>query len=188
MVRRRRNTGSRATASKTTPQKTTKRIKRSTGSSLKEKLMTTGIWGLSLLNIALIFSLISNFFSSPNEVPASAGLSRIETPKAKEGRRITVEVLNGCGVNGLAYQVSDYLRKADYDVVNFGDYQGGWNLAHTLIFDRVSLDKKYADKVAKTLDVPSSQVVPELEDSVQLMVTVIVGKDYKKMKIFTEKE
>lgn len=153
--------------------------------SLKERLLTTGIWGLSIINVALIFSLVSNFFSASGEVPASIGQGRIEQERVDD--RITVEVLNACGVPGLANQVTDFLRSKNFDVVNVGNYTGGWDLEQTLVLDRVSLEKRYANKIAATLEVSPDQVVPELEDSMQLMVTVLVGKDYKKLKFFARR-
>ncbi|MFQ5650387.1 MAG: LytR C-terminal domain-containing protein [bacterium] len=179
MVRRRRNTGRQSP--RKSPQKRGSR--RSSNQSLKEKVLTTAIWGLSLINIALIFSLVSNFFASPNEFAASANQPQDEAVVEKD-ERVTVEVLNACGVQGLANDVTQYLRNHNFDVVNVGNYSS-FNLDRTLIFDRVSLSSRYARKVASVLDVDENQVVPDLEDSLHLMVTVIVGKDYKTLSLFT---
>lgn len=177
MVRRRRANAKRKTARK--PLRN-----RSTGKSLKERFLTTGIWGLSVINIALIFSLASKFFSAPGETVVSMGQRRIQTEPVEN--RITVEVLNACGVTGLAGQVAEFLRSKNFDVVSLGDYSGGWDLEKTLVLDRVSLEKRYASKIAQVLEVSSSQVVPELEDSMQLHVTVLLGKDYKKLNLFAK--
>ena len=156
--------------------------KRSQNKTLKERFLTTAIWGLSLINITLIFSLISNFFASPEDTRLSVDPV---TPPVEE-KVITLEVLNGCGVQGIANEIGQYLRNKNFDFVDVGNYEGGWDLEQTLVLDRVSLESKYAKKVAKELGVNKNQVAPQLEDSVQLMVTVIIGTDYKKLKVYKE--
>ncbi|MCH9006648.1 LytR C-terminal domain-containing protein [candidate division KSB1 bacterium] len=174
MVRRRRNTGGRTqTTRKHSPKRPSKRRK---NVSLKERFLTTAIWGLGLINVALVFSFMSNFFSADSEQP----LSMNGPPPV---RRITVEVLNACGVQGLANDVTQYLRQQKFDVVSVGNFSGGFNLDKTLIFDRISLDCYNAKKVAEALDIEANQVVPELESSLQLMVTVIIGRDYRELKL-----
>ncbi len=171
---RRRRAVRKNSRSKSSPKRPYKRSKNKT---LKERFLTTAIWGLSLINITLIFSLISNFFASEGETKLS--------PRVEE-KVITVQVLNGCGVLGLANEITQYLRNKNFDVLDEGNYEGGWDLEQTLVLDRVSLESKYAKKVAKELGVNKNQVAPQLEDSVQLMVTVIIGTDYKKLKVYKE--
>lgn len=156
-------------------------VKRSKNKTLKERFLTTAIWGLSLINITLIFSLLSNFFASEGETALSARV----TPEEPPVKIITVQVLNGCGVQGLANEITQYLRNKNFDVVDVGNYEGGY-LDQTLVLDRVSLESKYAKKVAKALGVNEKLVTPTLEKSLQLMVTVIIGRDYKKLKIYRE--
>ncbi len=182
MVKRRRNTS--ANSRTKSSQKRTK--SRGKSPSLREKFQTTAIWGLGLINLALIFSLLSNFMAAPNETPLSSGLNNA-TPPVVSQEPITVEVLNACGVNGLANEVSQFLRSHNFDVVNVGDYSGGWNLDNTLILDRVSLSRKNALSVASVLEVGDQQVIPELEESIQLKVTILIGKDYKKLKLFAQR-
>lgn len=183
MVKRRRNTS--ANSRSKSLQKRPK--SRGKSPSLREKFQTTAIWGLGLINLALIFSLLSNFMAAPNETPLSLGLNNATGGQAEIQKPITVEVLNGCGVNGLANEVSQFLRGHDFDVVNVGDYSGGWNLDNTLILDRVSLSRKNALAVASVLEVDDEQVIPELEESIQLKVTILIGKDYKKLKLFAQR-
>src|SRR3990172_1650476 len=148
MVRRRRYTAS-DSRSKNAQRHSGKRKKNPT---LKEKFLTTAIWGLSIINIALIFSIISNFFTSTNESHVSANLNSIN-PVPQQQERVTVEVLNACGIQGLANEVTQYLRNNKFDVVNVGNYGGGFNLDNTLVLDRVSLSRKFALQVAEVLDI-----------------------------------
>lgn len=158
-----------------------KRTKRSSGNkSIKERFLTTAIWALVLINVSLIVSLVSNFFASPNEKPVST------YPKATDVKNeiITVEVLNACGVQGLANDITQFLREKNFDVVNVGNYPGGFDLEQTFIFDRVSLNSIYAQQVGKALGVAEKQIAPQLDESLQLKVTVIIGKDYHKLKVY----
>jgi len=175
---RRRRAVRRNSRSKNSPKRP---YKRSQNKTLKERFLTTAIWGLSLINITLIFSLISNFFASPGEDRLS-----VDPPPLVEEKVITVQVLNGCGVQGLANEITQYLRNKNFDVVDVGNYEDGFDLEQTLVLDRVSLGSKYAKKVAKALGVNKNLVTPNLEKSLQLMVTVIIGTDYKKLKVYKE--
>lgn len=147
--------------------------------SLKESFLTAAILGLGLINLALIASLASEFFANPNEEAVSMNVSFFE-PKNEV---ITVEVLNACGVQGLANEISQYLRKKKFDVVNIDNYKS-FDLDRTLVLDRVSYNRENAKKVAKVLGVNESQVVEQIDASLQLKVTVIVGKDYKNLKVY----
>ncbi|MFQ6115972.1 MAG: LytR C-terminal domain-containing protein [bacterium] len=146
--------------------------------SLKERFLTGTIWFLGLVNLALIASLLSEYFASPNENPVS-----MNAPDLPKQQVITVEVLNACGVQGLANEITQYLRKKKFDVVNIGNYKN-FDVDHTLVLDRVSLNGVYAKEVARVLGVDEKQVVPQLNDSLLLNVTVIVGKDYKNLKVY----
>jgi hypothetical protein len=151
--------------------------------SLKERLLTTGIWGAAIINVTLIVSLLSNFFAGPHETTQQVEFKAITEP-------ITVEVLNGCGVPGLANEVTQYLRDQEFkfDVVNVGNYQGGFNLERTFVLDRAALNQIYANKVAEVLGVAQEQIAPQVNDSLQLKVTVIVGKDYRNLNVFKNKQ
>jgi hypothetical protein len=143
--------------------------------SLKERFLTFSIWGLGLINITLIASILSEFFVSPTEPPL--------TPNVFDKKVITVEVLNACGVQGLANDISQYLRNHNFDVVNIGNYKN-FDVERTLLLDRVSYSRKYAKKVAKELGVADTQVVEQRDKSLELDVTVIVGRDYKTLKVY----
>ena len=177
MVKRRR-TSRKQSSQRNSPKQNYSRPKKG---RLKDRFQTSAIWGLILINIVLIVSLISNFFASPNDTPVSSNLLSEKAPEQVE--IITVEVLNACGVQGLANEITQYLRNQNFDVVNVGNYEGGY-LEQTLVLDRVSSDNVYAKKVAKVVGVPSNQIASKPDDSLQLMVSVIIGNDYKKLKVY----
>jgi hypothetical protein len=97
-------------------------------------------------------------------------------------QRLQVEVLNGCGVSGLANTTTNYLRDENIDVVYKGNYQN-FNVEKSQVIDRTG-DKDQALKVAEVLGVDKSLVSTEVDDNKQLAVTIILGKDYKKLTPF----
>ena len=145
--------------------------------------MTASIWALGLINLLLIASVASEFFTGSSEELAS--INHPEAPKPRvQNERITVEVLNACGVQGLANEITQFLRDHEFDVVNVGNYQGGFDLDQTFVIDRISLSSENAEKVADVLGVGKKQVAPQMDESLKLMVTVLIGKDYKKLKVY----
>ncbi len=161
--------------------------------TFKERFLTLAIWVLGLMNLVLVASLVSDFFGSPNEQPASINLPAAEAPAGdrtpatrQTTQPITVEVLNACGAQGLAHNVTEFLRSRNFDVVNVGNYEGGFDLDQSYVLDRVSVSNENALAVAKVLGVDLKRVKPQLDRSRQLMVTVLLGKDYKKLKAYPE--
>lgn len=164
----------------------TRKTKTST-TSVREKVITFSIWGVVLINAAYMASFVSNIFKDPLEVTNSMGADPQENEE-HIAEVVKVEVLNACGIPGLANQMAEYLREQDFDVVNVGNYSGGYDLDHTFVFDRVSLNAFYARKVGKSLGVERAQVAPQLDSSLQLMVTVLIGKDYSTLELFRQQQ
>jgi hypothetical protein len=185
-------------ASNSGPQRPSKSRKKK---SFKERFYTSAIWALGLINLVLITSKVSEFFISPNEsfmsaVPALESSGELladkngPTGEPVKQKRIQVEVLNACGVKGLAIKFTEFLRDKGFDVVNHDNYvRGGkidWGLKKTTVLDRVSLNKENAAKVGEVLGVDQRQIQPQLDDSPKLQVTLLLGRDYKKLKSYQE--
>ncbi len=98
-------------------------------------------------------------------------------------RRIQVEVLNGCGVSGLAEKFTNYLREQDIDVVSRGNY-ANFNVKKSQVIDRVA-NSENANHIASILGINRGQVQLKKDASLQLDATIILGKDYKSLKPFT---
>ncbi len=147
---------------------------------LKSSLLTGLIWLLAAVNLVLVLSLISRIVAPEN--PPQGVL------KAEDS--LKVEVLNGCGKPGLAKEVTDYLRQRGFDVVSFGNYQIGdklnFNVPKTLVIDRRSMDLRNAKRVAEALGVARSEVLAELNEAKALDVTVILGKDYRDLRLYRD--
>ncbi len=93
---------------------------------------------------------------------------------------IQVEVLNGCGVNGIADTFTDFLRKNKFDVVNTDNYKS-FNELNTMVIDRIG-NIANAKKVAESLGIPEASYFSQINNNYFVDVTVIIGKDYHKLK------
>ena len=87
---------------------------------------------------------------------------------------IRVEVLNGCGRAGIAFQLARDLRKEGLDVVNIGNARN-FKYRKTLILNK-SGKKGLAGKVARAIGCGEPQ--DRIEKKALVDVTVIIGKDY----------
>jgi len=97
---------------------------------------------------------------------------------------LQVEVLNGCGVSGLANTTTNFLRTEKIDVVYKGNYKN-FNVEKTQIIDRAgNLDQ--AMEIAKVLGIEKSLVSSDIDKNKQLAATIILGKDYKKLNPFVK--
>ncbi len=89
---------------------------------------------------------------------------------------IQVEVLNGCGVGGIADRFTDFLRSNKFDVVNIANYIR-FDMDETLVIDRRG-NKANAYSVAKSLGVKKENVIQQLNDDYFLDVSIVIGRDY----------
>lgn len=98
-------------------------------------------------------------------------------------KTLKVEVLNGCGVDGLAKTLTNYLREKNIDVVYFGDYES-WTLSETLVIDRRDPNLKNAKIIGKLIGVKENRMFPQLSPQRQLDVSIIIGKNYSELRAF----
>ena len=96
----------------------------------------------------------------------------------KRAEIIQVEVLNGCGVSGIADRFTDYLRANDVDVVKTGNYIQ-FDIDETIVIDRIG-NKVNSDYVAELLSVKLGNSITQINNDYFVDVTVIIGRDYFK--------
>jgi len=87
--------------------------------------------------------------------------------------RIRVEVRNGSGVPGAAARVTEYLREAGFDVVDFGN-AAVFDQPQTVVIDRVGAPGQ-AREVAAALRGVS--IESRVDTTLFLDVTVLLGRD-----------
>jgi hypothetical protein len=100
----------------------------------------------------------------------------------KTSKIIQLEVLNGCGITGIAEKFTGYLRENDFDVVQVGNYSS-FDIDNTLVVDRTG-NKDNAFKVAEALGIDSKNVIQQINNDYFLDVSVIIGKDFNRLKPF----
>ncbi|MCK4648660.1 LCP family protein [bacterium] len=89
---------------------------------------------------------------------------------------IRVEVLNGCGRAGIAFQLAQDLRKEGLDVVNIGNARN-FKYRKTLVLNR-SGKKGLAKRISEVIGCGEPQ--DRLEKEPLVDITVIIGRDYLK--------
>ena len=124
---------------------------------------------LGILIVFLTFSLVNRLSSSSSE-------QKINNPGTASAV-IQVEVLNGCGVSGVAEKFTDFLRKEKFDVVQMGNYIS-FDIDKSLVLDRTG-NKANAEKVAEALGIDHKNVIMQKNEDSFLDVSVVIGKDYK---------
>ncbi|MBN1603975.1 MAG: LytR C-terminal domain-containing protein [Chitinispirillaceae bacterium] len=87
----------------------------------------------------------------------------------------SIELLNGCGVDGAALEVANYLRSKGFDVKYIGNAPE-WNYSSTLIVSRIK-DTAMASRVASVLKTQKMTLI--INNNTLYDVTVFIGSDYK---------
>lgn len=98
----------------------------------------------------------------------------------KNASEIQVEVLNGCGIGGIADKFTEFLRANHFDVVQMGNYIS-FDVEKTIVIDRTG-NIQNAYKVAKTLGIGRKNVIQQINPNYFLDVSIIVGKDFNSLK------
>lgn len=143
---------------------------------LSQDLVLNAVLGfLSLLFIVLLIAFTTRIV-----------FPRIETDRSAPddfliGEVIQVEVLNGCGVPGIATRFTSKLRQNGFDVVESGNFET-FDMQKTLIIDRIgNLD--HAKKIASALGVDESHIIQEISKNYFLDATIVIGSDYKNLNL-----
>ena len=128
---------------------------------------------LSVVIIFLTYSIITkvDYFSSNNNNEENIGENK---------KPVQLEVLNGCGVSGVADNFTDYLRAANFDVVNIGNYRS-FDVDYSLLIDRIG-NMENAIEIASKLGIGRNNIIQQVNKEYFLDVTLVIGKDYKQLK------
>jgi len=130
---------------------------------------------LSLLLLLLIFGLFTRVV-----------FPRIQNQRAEAqpqliGDIIQLEVLNGCGVSGLANQFTSALRKNGFDVVETGNFDN-FDMQQTIVISR-TYNTDNAKRVAEALGIDPKNIIVEASDDFYLDATIVIGSDYKSLNL-----
>lgn len=123
--------------------------------------------GIFLISLALIFTK-----TDPQET-------------YKKNANIRIEVLNGCGVNRLAIKVTNILRKKGFNVLKVGNTKNQ-DFEETVVLERSKENMVNANYFAKQIG--CQNIDKDIDPALYLEITLIIGKDYKKVFPDVEKE
>ncbi len=119
---------------------------------------------------AIIIYLVYSIF-----IKISGNNPETKEEKLTASEIIQVEVLNGCGISGVADRFTDFLRNNNFDVVNVNNYITR-DISNTLVIDRRG-NMANAVKTARMLGVKPDHVIQQINEDYFVDVTVVVGKD-----------
>ena len=125
---------------------------------------------LSIVLLLVLVSFLSSFFY------------RIVNREPSEP--IRVEVLNACGVSKLAMRTTEILREMGFDVVYYGNATTMRD--ESVVVERYSSDIRHAKAVARALGI--KHIIVSIDTTGIAQVSVIIGKDYKRLKRLNRRE
>jgi hypothetical protein len=143
-----------------------------------------GRWLKTLIIVFCVIDMVLVYFavrqcSSPVE----------QAPQTEvQGReeRLQVEVLNGCGVDGVADKFTRYLREKNLDVVKTDNYES-YNLLRTVIIDRQG-NMENAVRIAEILGLGEDRILQEIHEEYLNDATILIGKDFRQLSAWKEME
>lgn len=138
-------------------------------------ILNAALGFLTLLLLFLIFALITRII-----------YPRIVTERANSETHlisniIQIEVLNGCGVPGVANRFTSVLRSNGFDVVESGNFET-FDVSETIVIDRAG-NYENARRVAAALGIKESNIIQEVSPAFYLDATLVIGSDYEKLNI-----
>jgi hypothetical protein len=148
------------------------------GSRVGGVMLNVGLAVAAVVALVLVYAFATRFF-----VP-DANPVRTDNPGGLLGDIVQVEVLNGCGVAGVAGEVTRFLRDHHFDVVGSGNYVD-FAQPHSLVIDRVG-NREAALGVAAILGIDEAYVREEIDEKYYIDAAVVIGRDYKSLRPFDD--
>lgn len=138
------------------------------------------VWLLILLVIVVVLMILSGLFRFVFSRPVSAEIPPGKGRTAAE-RIIQINILNGAGENKIARKAMDYFRARGFDVVEVNNFSTV--VEHSFIIDRVG-DTTSSHEVAFAIGIADSLIVSDIDSSLYLRCSVVLGKNYRTLKPF----
>jgi hypothetical protein len=132
------------------------------------------------------------------DLPAAAAASAEKETGTEEViippplKKIQVEILNGCGKEGVAKIFQTYLQEQGFDVVNTENYiENGkrrWDVAESMVIDQTGQHDSQAKEIARSLGITSRKIISKTDANAVYDISVVVGRDYIFLKAVTGKK
>ena len=143
------------------------------GSSIESLFLNSAIGFLSILLLILLVALTTRI------IYPRIFNQRVETTSQLISDIIQIEVLNGCGIAGIANSYTGVLRANGFDVVETGNFEH-FNLQETVVISRSGIIDN-AKRVASALGIKEINVLTEESPDYFLDVTVVIGHDFEQL-------
>jgi len=156
-----------------------KRNVRKSSLNLRDRLIQFLIALVLVVDIVLVVFAVKQCSKPPVAVQQ-------EQVPVEEVLRIQIEVLNGCGVAGIAAKYTDFLRDNSIDVVKTDNYES-FNVLKTVIIDRRGNWKK-CQKIARAMGLSEDRILQEINDAYLLDASLIIGKDFRQLSSWNQVE
>jgi hypothetical protein len=144
---------------------------------LRRSFFSVVLWGLGIVNVLFIASFVRNQFATGSEHTISSDTAFVAEPNTI----LKIEVLNGCGVDGIARKYADFLRKQGFDP--FSANYDRHDIPRTMIIDRTSNELVHGRQVAQMLGLSDDYVMYQASPERMVAVSVIIGQDYKSIRL-----
>jgi len=132
----------------------------------------------SAIAILIVINLYMGYILILKIVPDNSDST--EADRKVKAKFLQVEVLNGCGIAGAGDVITNYLRQKGFDVISTGNYQT-FDMDETIIIDRTGVIQN-SYKVADSLGITRKNVISQVNKSLLLDVSIIIGKDFNSFK------
>gem|GEM_PF-766347 len=149
----------------------------------KEKIIRISLNVINALLIIFVTLLIMSFTNRVLLSPPVDSNLEENIEKLNNLEIIQVSILNSTEINGLANKARTFLQLRNFDVVEIGNSKG--ILPKTIVIDRMG-DFASAKKVAKAFGVADSLIKTDIDSSLFVRASIIIGQDYPKLPFFNQ--
>jgi len=119
------------------------------------------------------------------EIPSDIPELKMTSQAEPETLDIVVRILNGNGISGVAYKLREYLLNQGFDVSETTNADH-FNYEKTIIYLHSS-DYTMSKKLSDKLGIANNPVLDDRSPDYPCDITIVMGKDYKKLPPFKEK-
>ncbi len=149
---------------------------------LLKKILSKILFFSSFICFIILFVVFKNWNTNNTNLvsPRIDLMNQVQTYDALN-KIIQIEVLNGCGEKGVADLYANFLRKNNYDVI---DYKNADNFNYNSSKIIVHNNNLAVENVADLFNIESKNVDYLFNENIFYDMTLIVGKDYKQLESF----
>ena len=154
--------------------------KKKTPIDRKKLVQTIILCTMGFVILLMSLSFINRITAKPTSNSPSTETTYFDL---KQQTKVKVQILNACGIDGIAKKVKDYLVANGIDVTETGNYKGLIDKTILLVKDGES---QSLDRISDLLGIDKSSILKETGGTNRTINSVIIGKDYNVLKAFNK--